>query len=430
MSREDPTGAGAQPPRFTPRQLSIVALIASVQFVNVLDFVMVMPLGRDFALALDFSEAHIGYVAGAYTASACLAGLFGAPYLDRLDRKTALCLAMVGLATGTALGGLSVSFETLLAARLLAGAFGGPATALAIAIVSDSVPTQLRGRALGLVMGAFSIASVLGVPAGLWLGEQLGWRAPFFAVGGLGVLVSVVAFVLLPSMRGHLEKRAAHPVTTAELVSRPIVIVTYSMTAVTMMAGFVLIPNISGYLQMNLDYPRGRIDQLYLFGGLASVVSMQVAGWLVDRYGSFRTSIAGTVIVVSVMWAGFFEYPPRLSPLLMFIGFMTGMALRNVSYSTLNTKVPEPEVRARYQSLSSSVQHGASALAAIVSAQLLSRVPRVPLVEGKSEFVLTGMHRVAGLAMTLTLLIPLLLWWIEGQVRRRADGLIPKAAVR
>ncbi|MBL8954666.1 MAG: MFS transporter [Myxococcaceae bacterium] len=391
---------------------------------------MVMPLGRDFALALDFSEAHIGYIAGAYTASACVAGLIGARFLDRLDRKTALCLAMIGLATGTAIGGLAVGFETLVAARLVAGAFGGPATAIAIAIVSDVVPAQLRGRALGLVMGAFSIASVLGVPAGLWVGEQAGWRAPFFAVGALGLVVTLVAFLLLPAMRGHLERKVEHPVTTFELVSRPIVFVTYGMTALTMMAGFVLIPNISGYLQMNLDYPRGHIDQLYLFGGLASVVSMQAAGWLVDRFGSFRTSIGGTAIVVSVMWAGFFEVPPLVSPLVMFIGFMTGMALRNVSYSTLNTKVPEPEVRARYQSLSSAVQHGASAFAAFVSAQLLGRVPRVPQVPGKSEYLLEGMHRVAGLAMALTLLIPLLLWWLEGQLQRRGDGLMPKPVVR
>jgi len=421
--------------RFTAQQLGVVALIASVQFVNILDFVMVMPLGRDFALALEFSEAHIGYIAGAYTASACVAGLVGSRFLDRIDRKTALCFAMIGLATGTALGGLATSFETLIATRLIAGAFGGPATALAIAIVSDAVPAQLRGRALGMVMGAFSIASVLGVPAGLWLGEQFGWRAPFFAVGGLGVGVSAIAFVLLPPMRGHLDHPAVHRVTTAELVSRPIVLVTYSMTGLTMMAGFVLIPNISGYLQMNLDYPRGHIDQLYLYGGLASVVSMQAAGWLVDRYGSFRTSILGSLIVVSVMWAGFYEYPPLESPVVMFIGFMTGMALRNVSYSTLNTKVPEPEVRARYQSLSSAVQHGASALAAIVSAQLLTRVPRVPQVAGKSEYVLVGMPRVAALAMALTLLIPVLLWWIEGQVQRRAaagggPGIVPKPAVR
>jgi predicted MFS family arabinose efflux permease len=310
------------------------------------------------------------------------------------------------------------------------------ATALSIAIVSDAVPATLRGRALGMVMGAFSIASVLGVPMGLFIAEQFSWRAPFFATALLGAAVTLGAVAALPPMRGHLDKKVEHPVTTFALVTRPIVFITYAMTAITMMAGFVLIPNISGYLQLNLDYPRAELKYLYLFGGVASFFSMQLSGWLVDRYGSFKTSVVGSVIVGATMWAGFVAYPPLISPIAVFIAFMTGMSLRNVSYSTLNTKVPEPEVRARYQSLSSAVQHGASALAAFVSAELLTRVPRVDPKPGQSEFVLLGMPRVAMLAMGFTALVPVLLWWIEGQVRRRAalappdPAIVQKAAVR
>lgn len=415
---------------FTPRQLGIVGLIAAVQFVNILDFVMVMPLGPDFARSLHFSEAHIGLVGGSYTAAACVAGLVGSAFLDRFDRRKALFVSMVGLVAGTALGSLATGLETLIAARVLAGAFGGPATAISIAIVSDAVPATLRGRALGMVMGAFSIASILGVPIGLWIAMEWTWRAPFWAVAGLGLLVTIASVAALPPMRGHLDQKIEHPVTTFDLVRRPIVLVTYTMTAITMMAGFVLIPNISGYLQLNLSFPREKLSSLYLFGGAASFVAMQLSGWLVDRYGSFRTSIAGSLIVGLVIWAGFFEFPPLITPVMVFIGFMTGMALRNVSYSTLNTKVPEPEVRARYQSFSSAVQHGASALAAIVSAQLLTRVPRADPRPGQSDFVLAGMPRVALLALVLTAVIPLLLYWIEAQLLRRGEPLIPKAAVR
>ena len=420
--------------RFTPRQLGIVALIAAVQFVNILDFVMVMPLGPDFAKSLDFSEAHLGYVGGSYTAAACVAGLVASLFLDRFDRRKALFVSMLGLVVGTALGGLAKGFESLIAARVLAGAFGGPATALSLAIVSDAVPVSLRGRALGMVMGAFSIASVLGIPAGLWVAEHASWRAPFFATAGLGLLVSLGAVAALPPMRAHLEQRFESRASTAQLLRRPLVVVTYAMTAITMMAGFVIIPNISGYLQLNLDYPRGELKLLYLVGGLASLFSMQLAGWMVDRYGSFRTSIFGSAAIGAVVWAGFVEDPPLVTPLVVFVGFMFGMALRNVAYSTLNTKVPEPEARARYQSLSSAVQHGASALAAIVSSQLLTRVPLVDPKAGQSEFVLAGMPRVALLSMGFTVLVPVLLWWIEGQVRRRAAtppaAFVAKPAVR
>ncbi len=421
--------------RFTPRQLAIVFLIASVQFVNVLDFVMVMPLGPDFAKTLDFSEASVGYVGGAYTGAAAIAGLLGATFLDRFDRRKALFVAVLGLVTGTALGGFAVDFRTLIATRVLAGAFGGPATALAIAIVSDSVPNALRGRALGIVFGAFSIASVFGVPLGLWLAEQNSWRTPFFCVAGLGVLVSFGAVALLPPMRGHLERTTEHHVGSLELVQRPIVQAAYLMTGLTMMAGFVIVPNISGFLQLNLGVARDQLKWLYFFGGIASFFTMQLAGWLVDRYGSFRTGSIGSVIVGCVVLTGFWMSPPLLAPTAIFILFMTGMALRNVSYSTLSTKVPEPAVRARFQSLSSAVQHGSSSLAAMIAAQLMTRVPRLPQpgdVPGRVPFELHGMGSVAALSMGLTALIPLLLWWVESQLKRRQSdaALIPEAAVR
>src|SRR5262245_66452776 len=94
-------------PRLSARDWSTVLVIAAVQFVNILDFVVVMPMGPDLAKRLLFSEASLGYVGGAYTAAACVTGLLGAGFLDRFDRKRALCVAMLGLAIGTALGGVS-----------------------------------------------------------------------------------------------------------------------------------------------------------------------------------------------------------------------------------------------------------------------------------------------------------------------------------
>src|SRR6187551_468220 len=80
----------------------IIFLVGAIQFVNVLDFMMVMPLGPDFAAALSIDTSHIGLVGGAYTASAAVAGMVGSLFLDRFDRRRALACAMLGLALGTA----------------------------------------------------------------------------------------------------------------------------------------------------------------------------------------------------------------------------------------------------------------------------------------------------------------------------------------
>ena len=74
----------------------IIFLVGAVQFVNILDFMMVMPLGPDFARALGISTAHLGLIAGSYTAAAAVAGIVGARFLDRFDRRKALGVALFG----------------------------------------------------------------------------------------------------------------------------------------------------------------------------------------------------------------------------------------------------------------------------------------------------------------------------------------------
>ncbi|HZX41762.1 MAG TPA: MFS transporter, partial [Myxococcaceae bacterium] len=171
------------PPRRAPSEAWMVFLIGAVQFINIWDFVMVMPLGPDFARALGIPLSRLGLIGGAYTAAAAVAGVLGSTFLDRFDRRPALAVAMTGLVLGTLAGGLAWNFESLLAARFLAGAFGGPATSLSLSIIADAVPPERRGKAMGAVMGAFSVASVVGVPLSLQLSIWGGWRLPFLGVG-------------------------------------------------------------------------------------------------------------------------------------------------------------------------------------------------------------------------------------------------------
>jgi MFS family permease len=91
---------GVMPSRRAPSEGWIVFLVGAVQFINIWDFVMVMPLGPDFAGALGIPLSHLGLLGGAYTAAAALAGIAGSTFLDRFDRRPALAVAMTGLVLG------------------------------------------------------------------------------------------------------------------------------------------------------------------------------------------------------------------------------------------------------------------------------------------------------------------------------------------
>jgi predicted MFS family arabinose efflux permease len=386
---------------------AIVFLIGAVQFVNILDFLMVMPLGPDFAVALGIPTSQLGYISGSYTAAAAVSGLAGAFFLDRFDRRSALAVAMGGLVLGTAAGGLARGLHSLMAARLFAGCFGGPATSLSFSIIADVVPESRRGKAVGAVMGAFSVASIVGVPLGLELARTGGWRRPFFTVAGIGLFLIIGALSLLPPMRGHLGGERARAPALRELFARPTVLWSYTMTAATMTAGFILIPNISTFVQKNLGYPRAQLGLLYGVGGVVSFLSLRVAGRAVDRFGSLRTGSVGVLVLIAVVYAGFDRAVLPVVPL--FITFMMALACRNVAYNTLTSKVPSSFERARFMSIQSAVQHAASAAGAFLSSRLLTEGPGGQLI---------GMPRVAGVTMALTAVLPLCLYQVESRVRR------------
>src|ERR1700722_11473224 len=116
---------------------SILLILGAVQFVNILDFMMVKPLGPDFANALHINDSDLGWIGGSYTAASGVSGIIWALFIDIFDRKTAFITSFAGLMFATALGGFAWDFNSLLACRILAGMFGGPATSLAWSIVAD-----------------------------------------------------------------------------------------------------------------------------------------------------------------------------------------------------------------------------------------------------------------------------------------------------
>src|SRR5690606_8712509 len=90
--------------------------------------------------------------------------------------------------------------------RTVTGIFGGMINSQVLSIVADTFSYERRGSAMGIVMTAFAVASVVGVPGGLYLTNEFGWHAPFFTIGAVGILVACMVFFFVPNVRDHLEK--------------------------------------------------------------------------------------------------------------------------------------------------------------------------------------------------------------------------------
>ena len=398
--------------RLTAAERRIVFLIGAVNFINVLDFMIVMPLGPDFARELGIPTSHIGFIAGSYSAAGCVAGLIASSFLDRFDRRRALAVCMAGLVAGTALGGLAVDLTTLLLARVVAGAFGGPAIAVAQAIIADAVAPERRGRATGAVTSAFSLAAVLGVPIGLELAERGGWRLPLFAVATLGGVIVVGVIALLPPMRGHLrDAGGTGAATLIDLVSRRRLWIAYALGGLPFFSVFLIIPNISAFVQINLEFPRARLDLLYLIGGGLSFFGTRLAGRIVDRIGATPVTVAATLLLTIVMLLCFVTRVPGIPVIAIFPLFMLVSSCRFVATSATLTKVPAAAERAGFMSLLSAIQNFASTAGSFIAAQMLGVRP-----DGGLE----NMAAVTLLSIAVGLAIPLLMWSVEGSIRSQA----------
>jgi predicted MFS family arabinose efflux permease len=406
----------ARAPSDPPSPISesrLLFLLGAVQFINVVDFVMVLPLGPDFARALGIPAHLLGLVAGSYTAAAAIAGLSAASFLDRFDRRRALLVTMLGLVVGTAAGGLAAGLYSMLLSRVLAGVFGGPATSVAMSILTDAVPPERRGRAIGKVMGAFALASVIGVPAGLELARLGGWQLPFFAISALGVVVAVGVAAVMPPMRGHLRALAMGSAPARglrEFARDGAVLLSLTGTAVAMVGSFSIISNLSAFVQFNLGYPRERLGVLYMAGGCVSFFSMRLAGWAVDRWGAPRVVASGTALVVTVIGLGFLPERSLIPVIAIFVGFMLANSTRIVALNALTTRVPPPADRARFMSLQSAVQHLATSAGAGLSSWVLHE---------RADHSLEGMPVLAIFAITMSSALPIVVALLHRRVRAR-----------
>ncbi|MCH2548285.1 MAG: MFS transporter [Alphaproteobacteria bacterium] len=403
-----------------PTEGMLLFVLSAVQFVHIVDLMMVIPLGPDFARDLGIKLEQLGWVGGAYTMAASLAGLLAAVYLDRFDRKQLLVVCLSGLTLLTALGAAAWDFYSLVTIRFITGLFGGPCTAICFAIIADKVPSSRRGSAMGKVMAAFSLASIFGVPFGLELAHYFNWRAPFLATAGLTLLVLITVIVIMAPLTGHLSANARIRSfdTIKTLLFNKVHWQVFAVGSFSMFAAFLLIPHLASFVQFNLGLPRNELGLLYMAGGVGSFVVLRVVGKILNHVSAFIVSLVGMIVLVATCYAGMVHSPSYLSPLAIYVLFMASMSARGVCNNTLASKIPEPQQRAGFLALVNCIAQLFAALGAFLSTTMLHEA---------SDKSLQGFSHVAMLAIAASLCVPLLILWVERHVtlRERAAQLIP-----
>ncbi len=292
--------------------------------------------------------------------------------LDRFDRKNALLVLFTGFTLATFACALSSTYETLLTARLAAGAFGGVAGSVVTAMVGDVIPPQRLGRAMSTVMAAFPLSSVMGIPLSLYLTSLFDWHAPFFFLAGGGVIVLGIAAQTLPHVAS--ARAGQSPLRQMKaILAHPIHQRGFCLGGGLIMAGACVIPFMAPSLVANVGVTEAQLPLIYLTGGAASFVCMPILGRLSDRFDKLHVLLAvsgpGVIMMLIVTHLGETPFP---AVIVISAFFFVGMAGRFPPTMAMITNSVEARYRGGFMSLISAVQQGAAGLGNIIAGLLVT----------------------------------------------------------
>jgi len=354
----------------------LLLILAIVQFTHIIDFMIIMPLGSQFMSIFDITPKQFALIVSTYAFSAAFFGLISALFIDRFDRKTALLFNYIGFTIGTLACSFAPDYYTLLAARCITGAFGGVLAALVLAIVGDVIPFERRGMAMGIVMTAFSVASVVGVPVGIYLAALYGWTVPFLVVGIISAIVTVVMFFTLPQMRGHLtdSRERTNPFRNIlNIFLNPNQAKALLFSISLMFGHFMIIPFIAPYMQLNVGFTDFEVTYVYAVGGTLTVFLLPLAGKLADRFGHLKIFTWSSILALGSIYA-----ITTLPEVAVWVGicvtstYFVVSSGRNVPATTLITSVVKAENRGSFMSVRSSINELALALSSFIAGSIIT----------------------------------------------------------
>ncbi|RYI20493.1 MFS transporter [Dermacoccus sp. 147Ba] len=289
---------------------------------------LLTPVAND----LGVSVPTAGYLVSGYALAVVFGALALPPLLAKWAPKRALLLLMVLFVVGNAISALAPGYAALLAGRVVAalaqGAFFGIGSVLASALVAK----EKQAGAISIMFGGLTLANVLGVPMGTFVGQQWGWRATFATIAVVGVVSFAGIAALVPDARAESSERSLR----AELAvfSRAQVWYSLGMTVLVFGGMFGAFMYIEPLLTRVTGFDDGAVPWLLvLFGG--NVLGGRLADAALRRTLTTWTLALGIVLVVFALVPGNKVAAAALLLAMGFFGFGTvpGLQMRVMRYA-------------------------------------------------------------------------------------------------
>ncbi|WP_395316180.1 MFS transporter [Variovorax sp. UC74_104] len=276
--------------------IALLALTAGAFGIGTTEFV-IMGLLMQVSTDLHVSITAAGLLISGYALGVAV----GAPVLTiatrKLPRKTVLLALMAIFTLGNLACALAPNYEMLMAARVITSLAHGTFFGVGSVVATGLVPPERRASAIAIMFTGLTAATLLGVPAGAWLGLHFGWRSTFWAVTAIGVLAFAVLSVFVPRV-----KDSAKPAPLREelaVLARPQVLLGLAMTVLGFAGVFVVYTYIQPLLTQVTGLSESAVSPILLVFGGGLAVGNLLGGKLADR--APMAAVFGTLVALAVV---------------------------------------------------------------------------------------------------------------------------------
>ena len=341
--------------------MRIAYVMAFIQFTNALEYMALTPVFAFMADGFSVPVSFSGYVSGMYTLGAVISGSAAFYWIHLFNKKQFLLKNMALLGALTFLSTLTTHFEILLALRFFAGLVGGTTMGVGMSILINHAPANLRGKILATVIASFSMVSIVGMPAILFLCTHYGWHTALW-------LISSLCLVSLPLIVFTLPGDTVSSGVKTSLSINPQTVLFASCTALVQFSPMLIIPILTPLMTQYMGAQQTLLPMLFLSGGVAGYLSTKITGMLTLRLSALMLATISTLFFVSSLLIPAMGYHNVFLFITLFLGASYS---RLVAASSVAIQFPEDEQRANFSSLQTAIMFLLTTLAFFLSSLLL-----------------------------------------------------------